>query len=356
MPVAPDRPNQHRDLPGSSAVESSRVPVAGPIAVEPMQNAMFVEAAESAGAVVAPLSDDTRGLIWLSEKRADELIDILATHPNIDWVQLPWAGVDGFRELFRVIDYDTAPVFTSAKGSYAEPVAEHALALTLAMQRELPSKARAAEWQRERTGLSLYGNHVVIIGAGGITVELLRLLAPFRVTTTVVRRSSAPLDGATTTVPAAELHAVLPTADVVILAAAATAETERLIGTAELALMPDHVVLVNIARGSLLDHDALVDALRTDAIWGAALDVTDPEPLPEAAADLEGRPEARNLVGIYAAITDATPTPIPPTILNSTTNQTLVENPVPIALMKNSTAASFITGQVIVADGGVTIA
>ncbi|MEY4319678.1 MAG: hypothetical protein RL378_782, partial [Actinomycetota bacterium] len=146
--------------------------------------------------------------------------------------------------------------------------------------RELPSKSRDAVWQKERTGLSLYGNHVVVLGAGGITTELIRLLEPFRVTTTVVRRTHEPLLGATHTVTAQELHSVLPSADVVILAAAATPETHHVIGSTELALLPRHAVLVNVARGSLLDHDALVDALNADELWGAALDVTDPEPLP----------------------------------------------------------------------------
>ncbi|MEY4320004.1 MAG: hypothetical protein RL378_1108, partial [Actinomycetota bacterium] len=245
-----------------------------------MQNAMFVAAVEAGGGTVSPLSEDTRGLVWLSEKRADELTQIVESHPGIDWVQLPWAGVDGFRDIFAAIDHETAPVFTSAKGSYAEPVAEHAFALALALQRELPSKSRDAAWQKERTGLSLFGNHVVILGAGGITTELLRLLEPFRVTTTVVRRTNEPLPGATHTVTAHELHAVLPSADVLILAAAATAETHHIIGATELSLLPRHAVLVNIARGALLDQDALVAALKADQLWGAGLDVSDPEPLP----------------------------------------------------------------------------
>ena len=280
MSIAPDRPEQHRDLPGSSPTAPHRSPIPGPIAVEPMQNAMFVAAVEAGGGTVSPLSKDTRGLVWLSEKRADELTQILESHPGIEWVQLPWAGVDGFRDIFAAIDHETAPVFTSAKGSYAEPVAEHAFALALALQRELPSKSRDAAWQKERTGLSLYGNHVVILGAGGITTELIRLLEPFRVTTTVVRRTNEPLPAATHTVTAHELHAVLPSADVLILAAAATAETHHIIGATELSLLPHHAVLVNIARGALLDQDALVAALNADQIWGAGLDVSDPEPLP----------------------------------------------------------------------------
>jgi phosphoglycerate dehydrogenase-like enzyme len=246
-----------------------------------MQSPQFVDAVREGGGTVEPLSDSTRGLVWLSEKRADELIAILATHPAIEWVQLPWAGVDGFRDLFESIDHLNAPVFTSAKGSYSEPVAEHALALTLALQREIPSKSRDAHWQSNRTGLSLYGNHVVIIGAGGIATELVRLMEPFRVTTTVVRRTAEPFAGANRTVPFTELFDVLPGADVVVLAAAATPDTHHILGREALAALPTHAVIVNIARGPLLDHDALLDSLRADSIWGAALDVTEPEPLPD---------------------------------------------------------------------------
>jgi phosphoglycerate dehydrogenase-like enzyme len=245
-----------------------------------MQNPVFVAAVEAGGGTVAPVSSDTRGLVWLSEKRADELSQILDTHPGIEWVQLPWAGVDGFSSVFDTLDHDNAPVFTSAKGSYAEPVAEHALTLMLALQREIPSKSRDARWQKERTGLSLYKNHVVILGAGGITAELVRLLEPFRVTITVVRRTNEPFAGADLTVTPDSLDQILPTTDVLVLAAAATAETRHIIGRDQLEALPRHAVLVNVARGSLLDQDALVDSLRSDSIWGAGLDVTDPEPLP----------------------------------------------------------------------------
>lgn len=278
--MAPDRPDQHRDLAGSESAPARIAPEPGPIAVEPMQTDLFVDAVRDGGGNVTALGPDTRGLVWLSEKRADELAQVLRDFPAIQWVQLPWAGVDGFARLFDSVDHDSAPVFTSAKGSYAEPVAEHALMLTLALAREIPRKSREAVWQAERTGLSLYGNHIVIIGAGGITTEFIRLVAPFRPRVTVVRRRVGSVDGADATVTSDQLIDVLRTADVVIIAAAATAETHHLIGAAEIAAMPDHAIIVNIARGSLLDTDAALDALRAGTVWGIGLDVTDPEPLP----------------------------------------------------------------------------
>lgn len=278
--IAPDRPGQHNDLPGSEAGSARFVPTPGPISIEPFHNELFVDSVRNAGGTVIPLSPDTRGLVWLSEKDATDLSAILADNPQIEWVQLPWAGVDGFADLFASIDHESAPVFTSAKGSYAEPVAEHALTLMLSLAREIPRKSREKGWQAARTGLSLYGNNVVIIGAGGITAELMRLLEPFRTNVTVVRRQDRAVPGAARTVTSDRLHDVLPAADVVVLAAAATAETAHLIGEAELALLPHHAIVVNVARGSLLDDTAARASLREGRLWGIGLDVTDPEPLP----------------------------------------------------------------------------
>jgi phosphoglycerate dehydrogenase-like enzyme len=250
------------------------------VSIAPSQPPEFVDAVVAGGAIVEPVSEKTTGLVWLSEKRAPELSAILAEHPQIEWVQLPWAGVDGFRDLFATLDHDNAPVFTSAKGSYAQPVAEHALALILGLARELPRKSRDAVWQTERTGLSLFGNHIVIIGAGGITREFIRLVAPFGTRITVVRKQSEPLEGADRTVGVNALLEVLPDADVLLIAAAATTETMHLIGTAEIAALPDHAIIVNVARGEILDTTAVLGALKQDKLWGVGLDVTKPEPLP----------------------------------------------------------------------------
>jgi phosphoglycerate dehydrogenase-like enzyme len=123
---------------------------------------------------------------------------------------------------------------------------------------------------------------VVSGGAGGIAHAIIDLLAPFRVTISVVRRdASKSVVGADVTVSPEGLIDLLPSADVVILAAASTAETAHLIGEAELRALPQHAVLVNIARGPLIDTDALVKALEGGQIAAAGLDVTDPEPLPD---------------------------------------------------------------------------
>jgi phosphoglycerate dehydrogenase-like enzyme len=252
--------------------------VPGPIAVLPHPSPLFVTAVEEAGGVVAPLGPDTRGIVWLSSTGADEFALALDSHPAVEWVQLPWAGVDAFADVLREHDRPRL-VWSSAKGAYAQPVAEHALTLTLALLRDLPTRVRATSWG-QKAGSSLYGLEVVIVGAGGIALELLRLLAPFGVTTTVVRRSEQPVPAADRTVMNDRLRDVLPTADVVIVAAALTDGTARMFSRAEFELMRDSAYIVNVARGALVDTEALLHAVTTGAIAGAALDVTDPEPLP----------------------------------------------------------------------------
>jgi len=300
---------QHIDPLGSVAdvVASESRPSPGPIAILPEAEQRFVDAVEAGGGTVAPLSDDTRGVVWLTSTGADELKAVLDSHPAIEWVQLPWAGVDAFSELLAGYAGSPRPLWTSAKGAYSEPVAEHAVALTLALLRGLPAKASATSWATTEVGTSLYGLDVVIVGAGGIAVEIMRLLAPFRTRITVVRRSETPLDGADRTVSTDRLSEVLPQADVVILAAASTTGTAKLIGAQQLAAMKPSAVLVNIARGALVDTDALVAALAAGEIDGAGLDVTDPEPLPD------GHPlwrEPRCIITSHSADTKAMTRPL----------------------------------------------
>ncbi|MBC7441122.1 MAG: NAD-binding protein [Ramlibacter sp.] len=275
-------PGQHQAVLTApvTPLPESRWPVRGPITVLPESEGSFTAAVRAAGGTVTGLSPSTRGLIWLDYGRADELRATLDAHPQIGWVQLPWAGVDAFSGVLAGLDRPGL-VWTSAKGAYAQPVAEHALALALALLRVLPKRARASSWSTVPEGRSLYGRTVVIIGAGGIALELIRLLAPFDASITVVRRSPQPVPGASRTVPVEALQDVLQTADVVFVAAALTDGTRHLIGERELGLMRSQAVLVNIARGPLVHTQALVAALAAGSIAGAALDVTDPEPLPD---------------------------------------------------------------------------
>jgi phosphoglycerate dehydrogenase-like enzyme len=247
------------------------------IAVGPVPASFATDAVVAGGGSVVDITDHPDALVWLDPMEVKGLADQLALAPGLRWVQLPFAGVERVAE-FGLLDHDH--VWTCAKGSYAEPVAEHALTLALAGLRHLPTRVEARSWGVP-AGTSLYDQRVTILGGGGITSVLLEQLAPFRVETTVVRRQPEALPGASRTVPVSALPDVLPGSLVVVLALALTPATEKIIGAPELALMDDTAWLVNVARGRHVDTDALVTALRTGAIAGAALDVTDPEPLPD---------------------------------------------------------------------------
>jgi phosphoglycerate dehydrogenase-like enzyme len=246
------------------------------IAIAPEPADWAAAAIRDGGGEVVALDQRPDGLVWTGPGSAEGLPELLAAHPEIGWVQLPAAGVDRAAAA-GVIDRQRQ--WTSAKGAYAEPVAEHALALTLAGLRQLTVRARARSWG-EPAGASLFGQPVTIIGGGGIATVLLRLLAPFRAPVTVVRRQAEPVPGATRTIGTERLPEALAGARAVVLALALTPSTQGLIGAAELAGMEPYAWLVNVARGGLVDTAALVEALRSGQIGGAALDVTDPEPLP----------------------------------------------------------------------------
>jgi phosphoglycerate dehydrogenase-like enzyme len=256
------------------------------VAVEPKGTRDWLRNAVESGGGVVTEPDEADALVWTApglgddaDEQADvaELRELLQAHPHLRWVQLPWAGIEPYRDAGLL---DAERVWTCGKGVYAPPVAEHALALTLAGLRELKRFATARRWGGD-AGVSLIGGAVTIFGGGGIARELISLLQPFGCHIRVVRRGDEPLTGASVTVPFEQRYEVLAGADAVILALALTPETEGLIGSIELEVMEPHAWLVNVARGTHVVTSELVAALREDAIGGAALDVTDPEPLPD---------------------------------------------------------------------------
>jgi len=252
-------------------------PGTGPrIAVGPGPAPWAAEAIRRGGGEVVALDQDPVGLVWTDGGAMDALRSVLATRPKISWVQLPQAGVE---RAFQAGVVDRQRQWTSAKGAFAEPVAEHALALILAGLRQLKVRARARTWG-EPAGESLFGQPVTVVGAGGIATVLMRLLAPFGTPVTVVRRHAEPVPGAARTLGTDRLTEALAGARAVVLTVALTPQTRGLIGRAELAAIEPDGWLVNVARGGVVDTEALVEALRAGQIGGAALDVTDPEPLP----------------------------------------------------------------------------
>lgn len=243
------------------------------VALEPQKVEAYSAAILAAGGVVCALAPDVRALIWTDYHQPELLQEILLQNPQIQWVQLPFAGVDAFSEVLAL-----PPRFTSAKGAYRQPVAEHALALCLALGRAIPSRVRARAWG-EKFAKSLYESNVLVIGGGGVTQELVKLLKPFGCLVTVVRKHSV-ISLGDRTVGFERLDSELATADYVVIAAALTEETTGLFDYKRMSLMKSTAYLVNVARGRHIVTDDLVEALAKSLIAGAALDVTDPEPLP----------------------------------------------------------------------------
>jgi D-3-phosphoglycerate dehydrogenase len=232
----------------------------GPDAPEHLANAI-----EAGGGTLTPL-EDAEAVVWVGSP--DDLPELPA---SVKWVQLQSAGIEHWVERVRATPGVT---FTTAAGAYAAQVAEHALGLLIAGIRNFNQYARAWSWDPQDGG-QLAGSTVAVIGAGGIGRALIKRLEPHDVKILAVTRSGR--DG---TIPVERIGEIWGQADHFVLCAPSTDETRHLIGAPELWVMKPHTWIVNIARGSLIDTEALVNALSTRIIGGAALDVTDPEPLP----------------------------------------------------------------------------
>jgi phosphoglycerate dehydrogenase-like enzyme len=216
--------------------------------------------------------------------------DVFPSATRLQWVQSPAAGVGSlmFPELLA-----SPVVITSARGIRARAIAEHVLGVTIALARRLPAAIRAQvahRWaQDELEGpevdvRTLHGQRMGIVGLGSIGMELVKIAAPFGFRISAIRRraNEPPPDGPFTideVWPPDRLSDLLARSDVVVLAAPHTPETKRLIGRPELDRVKRGALLVNIARGRLVDDDAVAEALRDGRLGGAALDVFSREPL-----------------------------------------------------------------------------
>jgi phosphoglycerate dehydrogenase-like enzyme len=235
----------------------------------------LADAIERAGGELVSV-EDANVIVWTSEADRPEAIrDYL--HAGIAWVQLEPAGIDDWIEKGLL---DRERTWTAAQGVYAADVAEHAVALILAAARRLGEAARRRDWRRLE-GDRVAGKTVGIVGAGGIGRETIRRIRPFGVRILAMTRSGRPVPDADRSLAAEGLDDILAESDYVVLAVPLTAETRRLVGRRELALMGPDAWLINVGRGPLVDTEALVAALADGGIGGACLDVTEPEPLPD---------------------------------------------------------------------------
>ena len=211
---------------------------------------------------------------------ASELRQLWAHAPHLKWIQTNSSGVDGL--LFpELVDSDI--VLTSGATVNSGPVAESVMALLLAVSKRIPEHVRhqqKREWTRYKK-LELRGSTVAVVGYGHIGEEVGRLCAAFGMRVLAVRRNPGRGGAyAETVFGHDDLRHALAQADFVALTAAQVRGEPPLIGAAELASMKPTAWLVNVARGTMVDETALVDALREGVIAGAALDVFPKEPLP----------------------------------------------------------------------------
>ncbi len=248
------------------------------VAVVPSRGEIETAVVEAGGRLVEVAS--AQALVWMDPSDPEGLRAALASSPAT-WVQLPFAGIE---EFLAAGVLEPGRTWTCAKGIYGPTTAEHALALLLLTARGLHLHVRGRSWRKRgdaATSRRLAGGTVLIVGTGGIGRSLTGMLAPLGPRVIAANRSGEPMPGAERTVRVEDLADAVPEADWIVLAPALTPETERLFDATMIARMKPTAWLVNVGRGPLIDTDALVSALRDGKIAGAALDVTDPEPLPD---------------------------------------------------------------------------
>jgi len=206
---------------------------------------------------------------------------------KLRWIHSTAAGV---AQLMYPELRASSIVVTNASGVHKVPMAEHILGTLVALARNFPATVRYQMehrwaqqeiWDSPGRPRELAGQVLLIVGFGAIGPELARRVKPLGMKVWAVTRSGkADAELADRVLPAARLEEALPEADFVVLAAPETPETRHLIGARQLQAMKPTAFLVNLARGSLVDEGALVEALERRAIAGAALDVAQQEPLP----------------------------------------------------------------------------
>ncbi len=207
---------------------------------------------------------------------------VRTSSPNLRWIQLLTAGYDHTKKL-GVPDQITV---CNAGHAFAPAVAIHAATLLLAVQRRIPTvlaNQKRHAWDRGFTSklTTPASSTIAVIGFGPIGREIGRLLRALGARIVAVTRRGLPAEHADEVERVDNLRSVLARADAIVIAAPYDDSTRHLLGSQEFAACKKNAILVNIARGGIVDSRALEAALRSGAISGAGIDVTDPEPLPQ---------------------------------------------------------------------------
>lgn len=200
---------------------------------------------------------------------------------KLKWFQTMWAGTDEYEGPGTLPE---GVILTSSSGSNSRSVAEHMLASVLALCRRLPEyrdSQREHRWQDEGKMRTLLDSTVLVLGAGHVGAAFGAMCRGLGSHTIGVKRHvSGPVEGFDQVCPLEELDSLLPQADVVALTLPHTPQTVGLMDARRIDLMKEDAILISAGRGSVLDQEALARAMQGGKLWGAALDVTVPEPLP----------------------------------------------------------------------------
>ncbi|VTU33714.1 Glyoxylate/hydroxypyruvate reductase B [Variovorax sp. SRS16] len=262
-----------------------RIAVSSPVARSSLESGigrLGVELVWADDDELPALSAEVDGIVMLGSSYGPRMAEALGAQGNrCTWLQLLSTGYE------QLLLYGVPPGIevSNAGAAWSPIVAEHAMALLMAWVRRVPqlvaSQAQGRWDESVRAGMGmLFGGRMTIVGMGRIGAELSTRARAFGMTVVGVTRSGKPHPAADEMFPVARLHEALAGADVVIVVVPLSDATRQLIDAAALAACSRSAVIVNIARGPVVDQAALVRALSLGAIAGAVLDVTDPEPLP----------------------------------------------------------------------------
>lgn len=206
--------------------------------------------------------------------------EMLAQAPRLRWFHCMWAGTDQYTDAVP-----PSALMTSSAGTNSQSVAEHMLASLLSLYRKIPQcrdQQRDHAWIDVGDMKSLAGATVLVAGAGHVGSAFAQLCKALGAARTIglKRTVGGPVPGFDEVFPMERTDELLPQADVVALVLPHTPSTVRFMDRRRLVLLKDDAVLLSAGRGSVLDQDALAELMQGGKLWGAALDVTEPEPLP----------------------------------------------------------------------------
>jgi glyoxylate/hydroxypyruvate reductase A len=223
--------------------------------------------------------------------QADILFDFDYSHrqdlpelaPQLRWIQASSAGIGQYVKRYSYDARLPNTVITTSSGIHARPLAEFCImAMLMHFKNALPMIRNQQRHRWERfAGTDLEDRTLAIVGLGHIGAEVAKMACSLGMRV-IGTNAEPPPDCIQQFFPPEQLHDMLPLADVLVLCVPHTPRTEKMIGKAELGLLRPGAYLINIARGAVVDEPALLEALRTGRLGGAALDVFNEEPLPES--------------------------------------------------------------------------